>query len=328
MSPLFHKRSAEEKAEDEVAARERAEASELSEQRAAQSLERIEQGHIPLAAAERMGGYAQTAETDEPHLFSSDLEVSEWSALARLGIRPVTQVMGSSIYKVGWQPTFYNVPTEVRVLSDAYNECRRRALNRLLEEAGLCGADAVVGVRIEDGAHDWAPGAVEFIAVGTAVRLPEPMREPANGTVLSDLSGQEYVQLCQAGLRPIGIAAHTSIHYVPATMQTMMAQESRGGLMGFGGSPNQELMDFTQGVYEAREKAMGFVSAQASQLGGSGLIGVKVNEHTRPHTVKRGAYDSQDLEITFHVIGTVIREDPSLASHPPQPAPLQTLFLD
>ncbi len=60
MSPLFHRRSPEEKAADEAAARERAEAAERSEQRAAQSLERIEQGHIPLAAAERMGGYAQS----------------------------------------------------------------------------------------------------------------------------------------------------------------------------------------------------------------------------------------------------------------------------
>jgi uncharacterized protein YbjQ (UPF0145 family) len=323
VSPLFHKRSPEEKAADEAAAKERAEATERSEQRAAQSLERIEQGHVPLAADERMSAYAKAAKEDRPHLFSSDLEVSEWSALARLGIRPITQVMGSSIYKVGWQPTYYNVPTEVRVLSDAYNECRRRALNRLLEEASLCDADAVVGVRIQEGAHDWAPGAVEFIAVGTAVRLPDQMREPANGTVLTDLSGQEYVQLCEAGLRPVGIAAHTSVHYVPASGQTMMAQG------GWGSSwANQELVDFSQGVYEAREKAMGFVTAQAQQLGGSGMIGVQVREHGRTHEVKRGMYDSRDLEITFHVIGTVIREDPSLASQPPQPAPLQTLFLN
>jgi uncharacterized protein YbjQ (UPF0145 family) len=331
VSPLFHKRSPEEKAADEAAAKERAEATERSEQRAAQSLERIEQGHVPLAADERMSAYAKAAKEDRPHLFSSDLEVSEWSALARLGIRPITQVMGSSIYKVGWQPTYYNVPTEVRVLSDAYNECRRRALNRLLEEASLCDADAVVGVRIQEGAHDWAPGAVEFIAVGTAVRLPDQMREPANGTVLTDLSGQEYVQLCEAGLRPVGIAAHTSVHYVPASGQTMMAQGSGGGMLGMGMGTswtNQELVDFSQGVYEAREKAMGFVTAQAQQLGGSGMIGVQVREHGRTHEVKRGMYDSRDLEITFHVIGTVIREDPSLASQPPQPAPLQTLFLN
>jgi uncharacterized protein YbjQ (UPF0145 family) len=333
MSPLFHKRSPEEKAADEAAEHERAAAAERSQQRAAESLQRIEQGHVPLAAAERMSSYAQAAGASTPNLFSSDLEVNEWSALARLGIRPITQVMGSSIYKVGWQPTYYNVPTEVRVLSDAYNECRRHALNRLLEETELCGADAVVGVRIQDGAHDWAPGAVEFVAVGTAVRLPEQLRGEQDGAVLSDLTGQEYVQLCEAGLRPVGIAAHTSIHYVPATGQTMMAQSSGGGLLGMGmgmGNAwnNQELLDFSQGVYEAREKAMGFVSAQAQQLGGSGLIGVRVNEHSRTHAVKRGTYDTQDLEVTFHVIGTVIREDPSIAAQPPGAAPIPTLFLD
>jgi uncharacterized protein YbjQ (UPF0145 family) len=209
------------------------------------------------------------------------------------------------------------VPTEVRVLSDAHNECRRLALNRLLEEARLCGADAVLGVRIEDGAHDWAPGSVEFIALGTAVRLPEEMRHAGGGTVLSDLSGQEFVLLCEAGMRPVGIAAHTSVHYVPAGPQTMMAQGGAGRMMGgMGGSAwiNQELTDFTQGVYEAREKAMAVVSAQARQLGGTGLIGVQVREHGRTLAVNRGMYESKDLQITFQVMGTVIREESSLGA--------------
>lgn len=215
------------------------------------------------------------------------------------------------------------------MLSDAYNECRRLALNRLLEEAQECRADAVLGVRIDQGAHDWAPGALEFIAIGTAVRLPEALRDPQAGAVLSDLSGQEYVQLCQAGLRPVGIAAHTSVHYVPASGQTQMAQSSVGGLFGGAGGSwaNQELVDFSQGVYEAREKAMAFVSAQAQQLGGDGLIGVQVGEHGRTHQVRRGMFDSKDLEITFHVMGTVIREDLPIASQPPQPPPLQILSL-
>jgi len=166
MSPLFHRRSEEEKAADQEATLARREAAARSEERTAASLVQIEEGHIPIAASERLAQFTQSAAG--PAAFSSDLEVSEWSALARLAITPITQVMGSSIYHVGWQPTYYNVPTEVRVLSDAYNECRRNALNRLLEEAQLCGADAVVGVKIDQGVHDWAPGALEFIAVGTA----------------------------------------------------------------------------------------------------------------------------------------------------------------
>jgi len=349
MSPLFHRRSEEEKAADPAAAEARREAAERSEQRAAQSLELIEQGHIPVAAAERLarfagaeigaqgseGTLAETSGQAGATVFSSDLAVNEWSALARLGVEPITQVMGSSIYHVGWQPTYYNVPTEVHVLSNAYNESRRLALGRLLEEAQACRADAVVAVEITTGAHDWAPGSVEFIAVGTAVRLPEAMRDPSRQTALSDLTGQEFALLCEAGVRPVGIAAHTSVHYVPASAQTQMAQSSfsggllGGGLTGGGGGSwaNQELVDFSQGVYEAREKAMGFVSAQVHELGGDGVIGVEISEHGRTHAVKRGMYESKDLEVTFHVMGTVVREEPALAAKTTEPPPLQILSL-
>jgi uncharacterized protein YbjQ (UPF0145 family) len=342
MSPLFHKKSEEEKATDQAAKQARAEAVERSAERAAQSLQLIEQGHIPVAAAERLARFAG-AETGAQGsegtvagasgqagatVFSSDLAVSEWSALARLGVTPITQVMGSSIYHVGWQPTYYNVPTEVRVLSDAFNESRRLALGRLLEEARACRADAVVAVRIDQGAHDWAAGAVEFIAVGTAVRLPEELRDAGGDTVLSDLTGQEFALLCNAGMRPVGIAAHTSVHYVPASGQTQMAQSSFGGAFGGpGGSwANQELVDFSQGVYEAREKAMGFVAAQVDALGGDGVIGVEISQQARTHAVRRGMYESRDLEVTFHVMGTVVREDAALATRPPAP-PLQILSL-
>ena len=226
--------------------------------------------------------------------------------------------MGSSIYHVGWQPTYYNVPTEVTVLSDAYNECRRLALGRLLEEARACHADAVLGLRIDQGVHDWAPGALEFIAIGTAVRLPPALRAPDGQTVLSDLTGQAFTQLCQAGSRPVGIAAHTSVHYVPASAQTQMAQGR--GMFGTAWV-NQELVDFSQGVYEAREKALRSVTAQVRELGGDGIIGVELTEHSRTHAVKRGMYDSTDLEVTFHVMGTVIRDDPALAADGPNDPP-------
>jgi uncharacterized protein YbjQ (UPF0145 family) len=322
MSPLFRRRSEEEKQAEELAKQARREQEAKAAEQSAISLERIEQGHIPLHAAERLEGFAAPTAGASPAAFGSDLAVSEWAAIARLGVTPITQVMGSSIYHVGWQPTYYNVPTEVRILSDAYNESRRLALGRLLEEAQACRADAVLGVQIDQGAHDWAPGAIEFIALGTAVRLPDALRDPAGGTVLSDLTGQEFTQLCEAGTRPVGIAAHTSVHYVPASPQTQMAQG------GWGASwVNQELTDFSQGVYEAREKAIGSVTAQVRALGGDGIIGVELREHSRTHAVRRGMYESTDLEVTFHVMGTVIREDPALASAGSQAKPQTILSL-
>ena len=278
-------------------------------QRDQESLERLAQGHIPLAAAERL---AAIAAQGGGGAFASDLSVSEYALLHSLEIVPLTLVMGSSIYQIGWQGTYYSQPTEIQTLSTAYNESRRLALARLLEETQLVGADAVVGVRIEQGAHDWSAGSVEFIAIGTAVRLPEALRSP-HGPVLTDLRGQEFWRLCVAGIRPVGIAAHTSVHYVPATWQT--ARATGGGMFGGGASwYNQELVDFTNGVYDAREKAMGYVSAQATALDADGIIGVRVDEHTSTRRVNRGGFECDDLIVTFHVIGTAIREEPALAT--------------
>jgi len=319
MSPLFHRKSEEEKEAERAERAEREQAAQRASEMAAASLKRIEEGRIPLGAAERLGQYAPE---DGQRRFSSDLSINEWSSLAGLGVIPITQVMGSSIYHVGWQPTYYNVPTEVRVLSDAYNHCRRLAFNRLREEAQIAGADAVLGVRIDQGMHDWAPGAIEFIVLGTAVRLPEGMRDPSGKAVLSDLTGQAFTQLCKAGTRPVGIAAHASVHYVPATEQTQLAQRAWGASW-----VNQELVDFTQGVYEAREKAMSFVTAQARELGGDGVIGVSISQSSRTHEVRRGMYESTDLEVSFNLIGTVIREDPSLAQTSASASPLSIMSL-
>jgi uncharacterized protein YbjQ (UPF0145 family) len=284
-----------------------------------ESLERLQQGHVPLAAAERLARLKEGAAA-----FASDLSVPEFALLHNLGITPLTLVMGSSIYQVGWQARYYNAPTEIDTLSRAYNESRRLALARLLEETQLAGADAVVGVRIEQGSHDWSAGSVEFIAVGTAVRLPQALRT-AQGPVLTDLDGQQFWRLCAAGIRPVGIAAHTSVHYVPATWQT--ARAIGGGMFGGGASwYNQELVDFTQGVYDAREKAMAYVTAQAAALGADGIVGVRVDEHATTRRVARGGIECDDLIVTFHVMGTAVREEPELAQSVEQ-TPRMTISL-
>ncbi len=315
MTPWFRRKSEEELS----AERARSEAAEQAGLRAEESRRRVEAGGLPLAAEERLRQLA----ADEEGLFSSDLSVQEFSLLAGLGVRPVTQVMGSSIYKVGWQPVYFNAPTEVTVLSSAFNESRRLALSRLIEETRLAGADAVVGVRIVRGAHDWAAGAIEFIAIGTAVRLASDMRHPDGETVLTDLSGQQFVQLFRAGVRPVGIAAHTSVHYVPATRQTQMATSTWGGSAW----ANQELRDFTQGVYEAREKAVGAAASQARSLDADGLVGVQIAQGFRTHQVKRGLVESEDLEVTFHVMGTAVREDPDLAERGATANPLSVISM-
>src|SRR3954462_12525597 len=121
-------------------------------------------GGIPLAAEERIRELAAGGTA-----FTSGLSVSDF-ALAKLdGVRPICQVMGSSVYKVGWQ----NYPwsgtwgegslTELRQLTDAWNHARELALGRLEEEARLAGCHAVVDVTFGGNRHDFLDDEIEIV---------------------------------------------------------------------------------------------------------------------------------------------------------------------
>ena len=129
--------------------------------------------------------------------------------------------MGSSIYHVGWQNVYYNSPTEFDAVSHAYNECRRLALARLLEEAQTAGADAVVGVRIAAGRPRLGRRLGRVRRRRHRRAAPRRRCAATRGPVLTDLDGQEFWQLCAPGIRPVGIVAATSVHYAPAGMQTV-----------------------------------------------------------------------------------------------------------
>ncbi len=266
------------------------------------SLARVEQGGIPLSAERRL----EELRSSSSALFTSDLGVGDF-ALARLeGLRPLSQVMGSSIYKVGWQQMPWGggwlsqgLSQELRVLSEAWNEARRRALARLDEEARRAGADAVVGVHMRRGRHDWAADAVEIVALGTAVKLPGA--DPSDAPVLTDLSVEDFWKLRRAGVAPLGVVAATSVFYITASWRT---QRLTSGWQRF--QPNQEIGDFTQGVYDARESALRHLTNQAEALRAGGVVGVEIDQSTEIHRVEQNNNEREDLIVTFHVVGTAI----------------------
>ena len=287
--PLFRRGS-----DDERAARQAADA------RQAASLAALERGELPLRAQERLGEIGKAG----GGFFTSDLSVGEFALVDAIGLRPLAQVMGSSIYHVGWQqrPGAFGmqmgaISQELTVVSQAWNTARLRAFARLEQEAMLVGADAVVGVRLTVGRHDWAAGAIEYVAVGTAVRSEGVER--AEQPVLTDLSGQDYWKLWQAGHRPLGVVGASTVHYVVPGFATQQAQS------GFSASwVNQELTDFTGGVYDARETALGRMSAEAQKQGAAGVVGVSIGHEIE----QREAGGRRDLVVTFHVLGTAIGE--------------------
>jgi uncharacterized protein YbjQ (UPF0145 family) len=154
-------------------------------------------------------------------------------------------------------------------------------------------------MRLERGSYDWAAGLVEFTSFGTAVRSTR--FDLGDEPMISNLSGQEFSQLFRRGFWPAGLVAATSVTYVVASWQTQRAQ----GLLG--ATRNQELSDYTQGLYEARRNAMRRLERQAHEAGAHGVVGVAYEQHLEEHEVDQNGKRT-DLIVTVHAIGTAIVE--------------------
>jgi uncharacterized protein YbjQ (UPF0145 family) len=276
---------------------------ESDERKAAreQDVARIEAGGIPAAAEQRLRELAAGTTG-----FTSALSVADF-ALTRLEeIRPICQVMGTTVYKVGWQNYPWTsgwssnaVTTELQQLTNAWNDARRRALGRLAEEAEHAGCHAVVDVTFENRRHDFLSDEIEVVVNGTAVHLPEGAT--AERPILTDLSLPDYVLLRRAGYAPVGVVASTSVFYIVPSRQT---RKLTTGWQRY--QPNQELPDFTQGVYEARENALARATEQAATLGAGGLVGMAIDHRVEIREVEKNERTREDLIVTFHVIGTAI----------------------
>jgi uncharacterized protein YbjQ (UPF0145 family) len=266
----------------------------------ADALARIEAGSIPLSAERRLKALGT-----DGSLFTSGLSVNEFSLLSALGPRPLAQVMGGSVVRLGqallpavppsrrwastgWGPAGYSSqlqePTpyqkaayqmttmvlEVEVLTDAWTTARRNALNRLSEEALQVGADVVVGVELRRGEHDLAKRTIDYLISGTAIRLPGSTR--TNWPLLSDLSVQDYWRLHEAGYEPAGLVAATSVVFASASRGT---RRRRRRTM----RRNQELTELSQAFHLARDTVRQRLLSQARGLHAVGTVGVELT-HT------------------------------------------------
>jgi uncharacterized protein YbjQ (UPF0145 family) len=267
---------------------------------------------IPAAALARLDALRARGGA----FFTSDLSTNEFLLVQRAGFRPLSQVMGSCFYNVGWQwmPGGAGYGTwggfgsyaqgqtvELETQTEAWNEARRLAVTRLAAEAKRVGADAVVGVRLQRGSFDWAAGLLEFIAVGTAVRSQR--YDLGEEPVLSNLSGQQFAALFEHGFWPVGLVAATTVGYV------MTGWRQQRGVAGmFSSWQNQELTDFTRGVYDTRTQTMQRLNRQAHELSAHGVVGVALEQEQKEHERDAGGVKYTDLVVTMHVVGTAIVE--------------------
>jgi uncharacterized protein YbjQ (UPF0145 family) len=258
-------------------------------------------GEAPHAAAYQSGSLAGIPESGleriqrmkkevERGFFTSDLSVNEFLLVKESGFEPLGLVLGSSIYHIGFQQAAWNQNQEMGVLTQAMYHARELAMTRMEEEADQLGADGIVGVRLDIGRYEWGADLAEFIAVGTAVkhRDGELHRAPNGRPFTSDMSGQDFSTLLRAGYRPAGLVMGNCVYHV--ARQGMLASLKQVGR-------NVEMPNFTQALYEAREKAMERMQTEADELQSEGIVGARIIE--RSH-----GWGSHVIE--FFALGTAV----------------------
>ncbi len=246
---------------------------------------------------------------------------------------PYTEPSFPQVQNYRW---YAEVVCELDVLSDAWNLARRRALDRLREEALQVGADAVVGVRLRRGDHDLGKNTIEYVVTGTAVRFPNS--SGAESPTLTDVSIQDYWRLHGAGHQPVGLLAGTAVVFAAPPISTRLRRLRTTSL-------NQELSELSLGFQTARERVRRTLVDQLADARGVGAVGVEFSDSVRreklpvasslasrdrrgwqrsrfgvPYRVSgRGEVERKGWVITVHAAGTAIRS----ATEPPV-APVKT----
>jgi uncharacterized protein YbjQ (UPF0145 family) len=124
------------------------------------------------------------------------------------------------------------------------------------------------------------------------------------------LSGQDVDKLRRIGAETLGVIGHTSVVVV-----ALSAYANR--MMGYWWG-NQEMTEVTQGVYAARQLAMGEVLRQARQIGANDMVISTLTHDVHHHEYERPGFTQHYFIVSMHVLGTAIR----LGAHDPRPAPL------
>jgi uncharacterized protein YbjQ (UPF0145 family) len=290
----FWKRSSPEEEQRRLQQRQDAEVSRQS----------LEAGGLPIKAKQRL---SEEMEAGHP-LFSSDLSANELLLTHHQGYQPLSQVMGSSIYQVGWQYTrqyTWNVnAAELTTVSNAHQHAAQLALGRLEQEAALLKAHGVIGVRFTQRSYEWGHNLLEYTAIGTAVRLPNtPL---GSRPFLSDLSGQEFWTLLQAGYYPAGVVTGYCSYYV--SLGSNMTRQLQGW-WGTGGN-NQEVIPFSQAIYTSRHLAMTRAASMAEGQRALGIVGMHIdnNREIIEYETESGGVHIKylDLFVHFAAVGTAI----------------------
>jgi uncharacterized protein YbjQ (UPF0145 family) len=291
---------------------------------------------LPLAAQARM------AEIRRSGTWGSALSADEFAAIRSAGFEPVGQVLGAAVYNVGYQGgyscpgawsrgVFGSGPASALTavsgeggwgayspLVQTMYAARRAAIGRMVAECAALGGHGIVGVSLTIGSFPASANALEFKAIGTAVRGQGAAPPPQPFT--SDLSGQDFAKLISAGWVPVGLALGISMGVRHDDWMTWRQTSWRAG--------NAEVEGYTELVNLARHDARSRLESDVRRLGADGVV-VSTNDmraHARECPQRENARDHV-VEVT--IIGTATaRFADGPAAEPPRSLAILSLDPD
>jgi uncharacterized protein YbjQ (UPF0145 family) len=256
----------------------------------------------------------------------SELSVTEFVALSRIGFAPCGLVVGSCVTSAGSQYDWTVKTGEIAGLSQALRDARRVAVERMRQQAKALGAEGVVDVRLDVEHHVWrgARQVAKCVVYGTAIRhdahnAPRslehaPSLKLANGAPFdSDLTTSDFVTLLTAGYRPVTVAMGNCVYGLdPRTLRNHRGKD-------------EELPEYTQAFFDARESAMQRLQDDLFKHWPPGtpdtpvgIVGMTVSESTYGGQVSSGP-----PIVEFTALGTAIARlapgDPRQAKELPAP---------
>jgi uncharacterized protein YbjQ (UPF0145 family) len=235
--------------------------------------------------------------------FSTSADVAKLFCQVDAGFRPIRFVFGNVAYSIGLGGTIAGgfkslARGEVAEYTQIFDRTRHLALTRITDEAKRCGANAVVGIETTI-----SPllGAQEMIMVGTASHHPAVDAFDLK-PVTSDMTNEEMWNMVNVGFLPIRLVMGVSVYSLGLKGGIFSALQTLGG---------GEVAGLTEILYEAREKALARIEADAERCGADEVVGVKTH-----------IYDLGGGMIEFMAIGTAVKKVPGVKTRsealPPQ----------
>jgi uncharacterized protein YbjQ (UPF0145 family) len=254
---------------------------------------------LAIGSAIRTKGLAD--ETKETLRFSTSANVQQLYCQIDAGFKPLQFVFGNIAYSIGVGGNILGALKslkrgEVREYTEIFDKTRHLALTRLKNEARRAGANAIIGIETT-----LAPlmGAQEMLMIGTASHHPL-LDQFKNDPVTSDMTNEEMWNMVNIGYLPTQLVMGVSVYSLGFAGGIMSILRSIAG---------GEVAGLTEILYEAREKALARIQADAIKCGADEVIGVK----TRVYDIGGGL-------VEFMAIGTAVKRINNLTTvHPDLP---------